>query len=211
MFRRLVLSLIATRNCSRVTKHVVSLKPSIISGSFHIDPSYSSNCDFGSPCNCTEYRGDAKRLHCDVCKVRPAANQSSELSRDRKSISSYTFTSFCEQCFERYIEGKRKREREKEQTLASREKRMDKMMNYVRELHSTEQVPIGYAVEKLQSDIRSVNTRNSQRWYQRHLVDCLAQDLQIVKVWNRYMCNKRRVDSMDFRLWLFYRQPDIDV
>jgi len=211
MFRRLVLSLIATKNCSKATKHVVSLKPSIVSRSFHINPSYRSNCDFGSPCNCTECRRDAKRLVCDVCEVRPAVNQSSELSRDRKGISSYTFTSFCEQCFERYTERKRKREREKEQTLASREKKMDKMMDYVRELHSTEQVPIGYAVEKLLSDIRSVNTCNSQRWYQRHIVDCLAQDLQIVKVRNRYMCNKRRVDGMDFRLWLFYRQLDIDV
>jgi hypothetical protein len=175
---------------------VVSLKPSIVSRSFHINSSYCSNCDFGSPCNCTECRGDTKRLVCDVCEVRPAVNQSSKLSRDRKGISSYTFTSFCEQCFERYTERKRKTERKKEQTLASREKKMDKMMNYVRELHSTEQVPIGYAVKKLLSDIRSVNTCNSQRWYQRHIVDCLAQDLQIVKVRNRYMCNKRRVDGI---------------
>jgi hypothetical protein len=87
-----------------------------------------------------ECRGDAKRLVCDVCEVRPAVNQSFELSHDRKGISSYTFTSFCEQCFERYTERKRKREREKEQTPVSRKKKIDKIMGYVGELHSTEQV-----------------------------------------------------------------------
>ena len=101
-----------------------------------------------------------------------------------------------------------KREQEIEQTLASREKKVDEMMKYVRGLNSTEQVPIGYAVGKLMGDTRS---GNSQRWHQRDLISCLSQDLQIVKVRNRYMCNKRRVDAMDFKLWSFYRRPDIDV
>jgi hypothetical protein len=46
-------------------------------------------------------------------------NHSSELSRDRKG----TFTSFCEQCWEKYTGEKRKREQEIEQTLASRKKK----------------------------------------------------------------------------------------
>lgn len=103
---------------------------------------------------------------------------------------------------------KKKREQEIEQPLASRKKKVDEMMKYVRGLNSTEQVPIGYAVEKLMGDTRS---RNSQRWHQRDLISCLSQDLQILKVRNRYMCNKRRVDAMDFKLWFFYRRPDIDV
>jgi hypothetical protein len=45
-----------------VSKQMVSLKPSIVSRSFHINLLYRSNCDFGGPCNCTECRGDAKRL-----------------------------------------------------------------------------------------------------------------------------------------------------
>ena len=44
--------------------------------------------------------GNAKKLICEVCEVRPTVNQSSEPSRDRKGISSYTFASFCEQCWE---------------------------------------------------------------------------------------------------------------
>jgi len=93
-----------------------------------------------------------------------------------------------------------------------RKKKMDDIMEYVRGLHPAEQVSIGYAVEKLLSDTRSVsNSSNSQRWHQRHLINYLSQDLQIVKVRNRYMCDKRRVDAMDFKLWSYYRRPDIDV
>lgn len=120
----------------------------------------------------------------------------------------YTFNSFCEQCWEKYTREKRKREQEIERTLTSRKKKVHEMMKHVRGLNSTEQVPIGYAVEKLMGDTRS---GSSQRWHQRDLISCLSQDLQIVKVRNRYMCNKQRVDAMDFKLWSFYRRPDIDV
>lgn len=181
------------------------MTPSIVARSFHTNLSYRSNCDFGSPCNCTECTENTKRPICEVCEVHPAVNQSSERSRDRMGISYYAFTSFCEQC---YTEENRKREREKEQTLAFRKEKMEKMMRYVRGFHSTEQVPIGYAVERLLSDIRSAkNFCNSQRWHRQHLVDHLSQDLQIVKVRNRYMCNKRRVDAMDFKL----RAPPSDI
>ncbi|PVH82017.1 hypothetical protein DL98DRAFT_415764 [Cadophora sp. DSE1049] len=160
MLRRMVLSLVATKLYSRVTRHVVALKPSIVARSFHISPSYQSNCDFGRPCQCTECRKDAQK-------------------------------SFCEK-------------------LVSRKKRLDGMMEYVRGIHPAEQVPIGYAVEKFLSDTRSVSN-SSKRRRQRELIDCLSQDLQIVKVRNRYMCDKRRVNAMDFKLWSFYRWPDIDV
>ncbi|KAH9204394.1 hypothetical protein DL95DRAFT_496530 [Leptodontidium sp. 2 PMI_412] len=165
MLRRLVLSLIATKNYNRVTKHVVALKPSIVARSFHISPLYHSNCDFGRPCQCTECRENAQKSSC---------------------------------------------EQEIEQKPVSCKKRMDDMMEYVRGIHPAEQVPIGYAVEKFLSDTRSMSN-SSKRWHQRHLIDCLWQDLQIVKVRNRYMCDKRRVEAMDFKLWSFYRRPDIDV
>lgn len=108
LLRWIVLSLIATKNYNKVTRHVVSLKPSIVARRFHVIPLYRSNCGFGSPCNCTECREDARRPVCEVCQVLPTVNQSSELSSDRKGISSYTFTSFCEQCWEKYT-GKRRR------------------------------------------------------------------------------------------------------
>lgn len=76
-------------------------------------------------------------------------------------------------------------------------KEMDKMMKCMRELYSTEQAPIGFAVEKILSATRAGNL---QRRQQRYLISCLSQYLQIVKVRNRYICNKRRVDTMDFKL-----------
>lgn len=110
------------------------------------------------------------------------------------------------------MEGKRNEKLKREQKLASRKDKMEKMMGCVRELHSTEQVPIKYALKRLLSDIRSVESlSNSQHWFQRHLIDRLSQDLQIVKVRNRYMCNKRRVDAMDFKLWYFYDKRDLHV
>ena len=78
---------------------------------------------------------------------------------------------------------------------------MEKTMDNVRKLHSTEQVPIRYFIEKLLIDIRSMKSLcNSRRWFQRHLIGHLSKDLQIEKVRGRYMCNKRRVDAVDFKL-----------
>lgn len=134
---------------------------------FHSYPPHRSNCDFGSPCNCTECTENAKKPICEVCKIEPPVNQSSELSRDRKGILSYTFTSSCEQCWEKYREEKNKKRQVEGQMLALRKKKLDKMMKDVKEHHSKEQVPIRYAVERLLSEIKSVRkySCNSQRWY----------------------------------------------
>ncbi len=78
----------------------------------------------------------------------------------------------------------------------------------MRGLRSAEHDPIGYAVEKLLSEI-------PVKLFQLTMValaaSCKLLIAQIVKVRNRYMCNQRRVDAMDFKSWSFYRQPDIDV
>lgn len=187
---------------------MVSLKPSIVARRFQAIPPHRSSCDFGSPSNCSECRKDRRKSVCEVCGVRPTVNQLSERSRERKGFSSYSSTSFCEQCWEEYIGVKRRREQEIKRMLASRKEKVDKMMKYVRGLNSTEQVPIGYAVSKLMGDTRS---GNSQRWHQRSLICCLSQDLQILELRNMYMCNKRRVDATDFKLWSSYRRQEIDV
>jgi hypothetical protein len=111
-----------------------------------------------------------------------------------------------------HLEKERKREQENKQALALRKNKVDKMLEYVRGLHSMEQVPIAYAVDRFMSDIRSVKRfSNSRRWYQRRLMDHLSQDLGIVKTRNRYVCDKRRVDAMDFKQWYFYDSLDVDV
>jgi hypothetical protein len=189
------LSLAATNHCNKTR-------------SFHTNLPHYSNCDFGSPCDCIECREATKKLVCEICRVRPSTDQSSELHYDRKGIRGYTFTSFCDPCWKKHLEEGRKRKREEEETLALHTEKVEQMMEYVRGLDSTEQVPIAYAVERLMSEIRSVRRFcNSRRWHQRDLVNHLSQDLEIVKVRNRYVCNKRRVDAIDFKLWYFHRWP----
>ena len=91
-----------------------------------------------------------------------------------------------------------------EQILASKKARMDSMINVVQKIRSTQQIPIARAVDKLISEVRSVeNFSNSRRWFQRHLIDHLSKELQIVKIRNKYIRNKQRVDAMDFKLWYF--------
>ncbi|KAK0117505.1 hypothetical protein ONS95_011845 [Cadophora gregata] len=213
MLRCIVISLIGTKNIHKVTRHVFSLKPSIVARQFHVIPPYRSSCDFGGPCDCSECRADRRRSICDICDIRPAVEQSYEWSRDRKGISGYSSTSFCEQCWEDEQRRQKKEEQEMKRKRASRKKSWDEMMRRVRGLASAEQVPVAYAVEKLK-DVWRFN--NSRGWYQRHLIYRMLQDLQIVKVRNRYMCNKRRVDAMDFKLWvygedLYLEDEDLDV
>lgn len=79
---------------------------------------------------------------------------------------------------------------------------MEELIN-MRENESTEKVPVGYAVERLMSGIKSEGFRSSRQWLQRLLKDDLSLDLQIVKAGNRYVCNKQWADGMDFKLWFF--------
>jgi hypothetical protein len=220
MLRRITLSFLATKQYNHATKRVVSLHPTImarhvfpprpssIARHFHVISSQHSSCDWGSPCNCSECMRNAWRPVCDICKARPTVNQSSALASDRKGVSSYDITCFCEQCWEKYAQRKREQRLEEEQKLASRQKRVDKMLEHVRRLDAREKVPIAYAVEKIMGCTRFSNSR---QWYQRHIISSLSRDLQIVKVRNRYICNKRRVDAMDFNLWYNCERLEIDV
>ena len=138
--------------------------------------------------------------------------QSSERSIDRKGISGYRFISFCKQCWDTRVTEQEKKEREEKQMLALRNKKLEKMMKYVRGIHSTERTPIRYAVEKLLREVKSVkNYGNAPRWYQRHIIYHLSEDLHIVKVQNKFMCNKQRVDAMDFKVWYFHKDLDVTL
>jgi hypothetical protein len=173
---------------------------------FHTPSSYRSNCDFGSPCQCSDCMEDARKPICEICKIFSTAHQSSKYGRDRKGVGGYTFTSFCEQCWKKHQDAEAAREEREKQILALREQRVERMLKEVRALQSADQVPIAYAVERLMIEIRSMeNFSNSQRWLQCHLINNLSEDLQILKVRNKWMCNKERVDAMDFKLWFFRR------
>lgn len=74
-------------------------------------------------------------------------------------------------------------------------------MSYnVRAIQSTEQVGIGYAIDKCMNAEWAADlwkSRDRWRWI---LIDHLEETLQIVKVGKRWKCNKKRVDAMDFEL-----------
>ena len=82
-----------------------------------------------------------------------------------------------------------------------------RMMDEMRKIRSTEQVSHWNALDKYRSEARearSVQSLNRFRGkFQRRIIDGLSKELQIVKIRNKYTCNKQRVDAMDFKLWFF--------
>ena len=96
LLRRFTQSSIATKDLNTITKHVPFLKRNLVSRLFHSSPVHYSNCDFGSPCACSECMQDQKKSICEICRVRPTVHQSYGDSHDRKGIRSYSFISFCE-------------------------------------------------------------------------------------------------------------------
>lgn len=210
MFRRL--SLVVMRNYCRIPSPVVSIPTRAACRSFYVSQLHRSNCDFGRPCSCSECMESSRKPMCEICKVHPTTTQSAKLTHDRKGLSGYKFTSFCDQCWAERSKEERRTAREKERFLALREERTEKMLANVRAVRSTEQVPFSYAIDKLLHDVRSVKGQcNSRRWHQRDLLDELSRDLQIVKVRNRYVCNKGRFDVMDFKLWSSRKWLEYDV
>lgn len=104
------------------------------------------------------------------------------------------------------------KEEKMKQILALREQRVETMLNGVRALQCADQVPIAYAVDRLISEVRSVHYfSNSWLWCQRYVIRELSQDLQILKVRNRWMCSKGRADAMDFKLWFFRRDLEYEI
>ena len=50
-----------------------------------------------------------------------------------------------------------------------------------------------------------------RQWNPRQILDNLFETMKIEKRRGIYGCNKQRVDAMDFKLWYFYDELDIDV
>lgn len=86
-----------------------------------------------------------------------------------------------------------------------------RIITEVRKIGSTEQISPSKALERYRSEVREVRSVESlnrfRGKFQRDIVDGLSKELQIVKLRNKYMCNKQRVDAMDFKLWFFANRP----
>ena len=196
---------------------------------------------------------DERKPICEICRVHPTVHQSYGDSHDRKGIRSYSFTSFCEQCWQKCETARREREEKEKQIITSYKARMTSMLDNVQQIRLAKQVPIGYAVDKFMTEVkpvhnytpspritarmmdemrkirlteqvsasnalekytsevrevRSVQSLNRFRGkFQRRIIGGLSKELQIVKIRNKHMCNKQRVDAMDFKLWFFADRP----
>ena len=148
LLRRFTHSSITTKDSNTNTKYVPFLKRSLVSRSLYSSSVDHSNCDFDSPCACSECMQDQRKPICEICRVRPTVHQSYEDSRNRKDIRFYSFTSFCEQCWQEHETVHREREEKEKQILASYKARVASMLNNVQQIRLAKQVPIVCAVDK---------------------------------------------------------------
>ena len=239
----------ATEESNTVPKYVPFLKRSLLTRPFHSSRINHSSCDFGSPCARSEGRQDRNKPICEICSVRPTVTTTVDQSYDRKGIRGYDFTSLCDQCWQESERAYRERRDKEKQILAWHEEKLACMLDKVQHVHSTEQVPIAYAVNKFMAEVRPIhNYRPSPRItdkmmdearkicsteritlgkaldkyqsevrkvgsvqslhrfrgkFQRQIIHDLSKELQIVKIRNKYLCNRQRVDAMDSKLRFF--------
>jgi hypothetical protein len=202
--RRPCLSLFVTKNCSKIPTHIAR--------SFYINPPDRSNCD------CRACKEAVKGPICHICKVQPNTSQTYLYHSGHRGT--YRLTLFCDPCWKAHVEKKGKAQQEWMQAVALREAKTEKMLEHVKGLDPTEQVYIAYAIDRFMNDIISVSEKDyrnhklkdyirlmdsldSRHSYRRYLFRYLSLELGIVKVGNRYRCDKGRVDAMDFKQWYF--------
>lgn len=161
----------------------------------------------GRFCDCKRFCEASRKPICEFCGARPTTKQVPRFSLDQRSWM-YTFTSFCDLCWEMNTERQRERVRERGERLALQDEKANKMLESVRKLDSTKLIPIRYAVHKLRAAQRSAQGATndtsdcpSYPWFHRLVLKKLSEDLKIKKVRGRYMCNETRASAMDFKLW----------
>lgn len=201
--------------------HIPTTSPSykIFGRPFHASAVCRANCDWGRPCICSECSAVAAAQNpiCQICNVNPTVYTSAERGGwDRKGIpSGYTFISLCAECAdkreeenriraearkeidEKLAEERRIREEARNKIVAAHTERVAMMLRHVRSLPQGEQVPIAYAVEKVHRAMRS----KKAAWVHKSIRTKYKELLQAVRVRKRWMCDKGRVDAMDFRLY----------
>jgi len=112
------------------------------------------------------------------------------------------------------MQGHRKEQRTqaRERSLAARKEKLSNFMEHIKSLPPGEQLPVDYAVQRFLSETRRPGcAQNSHRWHQQYLCRELSEELRIMKVGRRYVCDKGRVDAMDFKLWFFSWRLDVDI
>lgn len=103
------------------------------------------------------------------------------------------------------------RSHERKQLRISRNDKADNMLESVRGLPSSRRVPIAYAVDKFKRDIKHGPVHTVEGWAEQHIITKLSQELEVVKKGDKYVCDQGKVDAMNFRLWYFRNDLDVDI
>lgn len=157
-------------------------------------------------CVCPKCLDANRKPTCEGCKTQPTTKVSTLYTPPRVH-----FTSFCDACYktardkltEPYRLAALARQREQHAEL----RRKVDMMQRVRRIETESTVRIRYAVDRMEDQIK----RGESRWCPARsrcrldLIGMLAEDLEVVKVRNKYVCSKERVDAMDFSLWNMWK------
>ncbi|KAM7191762.1 hypothetical protein V8F33_008729 [Rhypophila sp. PSN 637] len=189
----------------RNTTPAITPRLNIMTRSFHADAIYSSDCDSSGTCACPECMPTKKNSICDIYKLRGTELRLLEESCDRWGPPKFR----CEPCWASRIETLSPEIRDRERKEAAHRKKLSDYTEHLKSLPPGEQVPIQYAVEKYMSELNQ--TSGSYRWHRENLCRTCSEQIGILKVRGRYICDKARVDAMEWKLWYWSRYWDEDI
>ncbi|HEC38038.1 hypothetical protein LCGC14_1689800 [marine sediment metagenome] len=155
------------------------------------------NCDWGSPCDCRECTDMHRRDICDICNKNKTIITHSQYEMDRKGMSYYEFTNYCQICWkekkkkdEIKVKKEQEEQRKKDKKTANLETKLEKLEN--------EPIPIKHAVIKFREQVKIAN---SDKWIRNYIIRSCKDILKVEKTRNRWYCCKNRLNAMDFKLF----------
>ncbi|KAK1773131.1 hypothetical protein QBC45DRAFT_428418 [Copromyces sp. CBS 386.78] len=156
---------------------------------------------------------------CAICKVNQVdltKHQYTRIGDPMDDVSGWAFERICVECDTRMSEGlqstPKKTTREKRLMFKEAKKKLNKMLEHVKSVPPGEKVPIAYAVHKLRSVRPDVNARVCKQITARmskQIREWFGEELLVMQLGNRWLCDRGRVDAMDFALW--YYDSDLSV
>lgn len=98
------------------------------------------------------------------------------------------------------------------QERASRQKRVEEMLERVRNTKYTDRVDLKYANFQLKEAAKGTAFfRKPAKQFQKSIIDHLRTELDIKLINRVQTCGKERADAMDWRLWCLHPYLDVEV
>ncbi|RMJ28783.1 hypothetical protein PHISP_00330 [Aspergillus sp. HF37] len=149
---------------------------------------------------------------CDVCHTNPTTEVIPAVTLCKRRFRASTWSSFCDTCYESYTVTRELHRREMMQEHASRKKRVEEMLERVRNTEYTQRVDMKYANAAVRYAARGTEFfRKPPKMFQKNILDHLKEELDIKRIQGMHTVAKERVDAMDWRLWCLHPYLDIDV